>query len=96
MKLIDLGLLSGVLWADCNLGCSTESELGDFYRFGENKPFIIESAKYNIKIPEKIDISGTTYDVVTNTLKGKFRLPTREDVVELAGFCEKKWENNKL
>lgn len=94
MELIDLGLLSGVLWANTNLGCSTEYEMGDFYRFGENTPFTVGSKKYNIRISEKCDISGTTYDVVANTLKGKLRLPTREDVVELAGFCEKIWENN--
>ena len=32
---IDLGLPSGTLWAECNLGAQTSSDSGDFYAWGE-------------------------------------------------------------
>ncbi len=92
MKLIDLGLYSGTLWADCNLGSTEENLIGDFYRFGDKTPFKATSCKYKVGITERLGISTTPYDVVKHTLGGNFRMPTREDVVEIAGFCKIKWE----
>ena len=36
---IDLGLPSGLLWAKCNLGGSSEEEYGDFYAWGETSGY---------------------------------------------------------
>lgn len=35
---VDLGLPSGNLWAECNLGASTPEAYGDYYAWGETKP----------------------------------------------------------
>ena len=36
---VDLGLPSGILWAKCNLGGSSEEEYGDFYAWGETSGY---------------------------------------------------------
>lgn len=38
MNFIDLGLPSGLKWADCNLGASKPEEFGDYYMYGSIKP----------------------------------------------------------
>ena len=35
---VDLGLPSGNLWAECNLGASTPEQYGDYYAWGEVEP----------------------------------------------------------
>ena len=37
-RFIDLGLPSGTLWADCNIGADNPQELGDFFAWGETEP----------------------------------------------------------
>lgn len=36
---VDLGLPSGTLWAQCNLGASTPEEIGSYYAWGEVEPY---------------------------------------------------------
>ena len=38
MNWVDLGLPSGLLWADCNLGANAPEEYGDYYAWGETQP----------------------------------------------------------
>jgi len=35
---VDLGLLSGILWATCNVGASKPSDYGDYFAWGETSP----------------------------------------------------------
>lgn len=35
---VDLGLSSGILWATCNIGASSPSEIGDYFAWGEREP----------------------------------------------------------
>ena len=35
---VDLGLPSGLLWAECNLGAAKPEEYGDYYAWGETAP----------------------------------------------------------
>lgn len=37
-RFVDLGLSSGTLWATCNIGSDTPSEVGDFFAWGETSP----------------------------------------------------------
>lgn len=37
-KFVDLGLPSGLLWAECNIGASEPEEAGYSYRWGEVEP----------------------------------------------------------
>lgn len=36
-RFVDLGLPSGTLWADCNIGASTKYEFGDYFAWGETQ-----------------------------------------------------------
>lgn len=38
VKWVDLGLPSGLLWAECNLGASKPEEYGNYYAWGETRP----------------------------------------------------------
>lgn len=38
VEYVDLGLPSGNLWAECNLGASSPEAYGDYYAWGETKP----------------------------------------------------------
>ena len=38
VKWVDLGLPSGLLWAECNLGSSSPEEYGNYYAWGETQP----------------------------------------------------------
>ena len=60
-KFIDLGLPSGTLWADRNLGAEKPEDYGDYFRFGETIPFTEDSPDYITK-PFGKDISSTIYD----------------------------------
>lgn len=35
MKYVDLGLPSGTLWADCNVGAEKPQDYGDYFNFGD-------------------------------------------------------------
>jgi len=36
-KYVDLGLPSGTLWAECNVGAATPYEYGDYFAWGETE-----------------------------------------------------------
>ena len=41
-EFIDLGLPSGTLWCSCNLGAKSPEEHGNFYQWGDTKPYHID------------------------------------------------------
>ncbi len=87
---VDLGLPSGVLWATCNLGASSPEEVGGYYAWGETSPkTFFSQGNYTYKSnPISLnDISGTEYDAATFALGGTWRMPTREELMELANNC---------
>ena len=87
---VDLGLPSGLLWATCNLGATSPEEVGGYYAWGETSPkTFFSQGNYTYKSnPISLnDISGTEYDAAAFTLGGTWRIPTREELVELANKC---------
>lgn len=49
-KFVDLGLPSGLLWAETNVGAETENDFGDYFAWGETEPkktYTYESGKYS-------------------------------------------------
>ena len=72
---VDLGL--SVKWATCNVGAGKSSDYGAYYRFGETNPKNKYSGKY----------SPTSRDVVQALWGTGWRLPTAEEVHELAEKC---------
>ena len=48
---VDLGLPSGLKWAQCNLGANSPGEIGDFYAWGETEPYYNEGYATKRAIP---------------------------------------------
>lgn len=86
IQLIDLGLSSGTLWADRNLGADAPEKAGNYYRFGETIPFTEDSPEYVFdKIEESI--AGTDMDAATVNLGKNYKMPTYEQFKEILDQC---------
>lgn len=90
MKFVDLGLPSGTLWTDRNIGATAPEEYGDYFRFGNPFPYTAYSPEYK---HEDIDdaIDGTDRDAATVILGKNYRMPTFEQIIELLDECKWKW-----
>ena len=89
-QLSDLGLPSGTLWADRNVGASSPEGYGDYFRFGETVPFTESSPEYVYNDINE-SIAGTDKDAATTILGTQFRMPTCEQIKELLRFCSRQW-----
>lgn len=93
---VDLGLPSGLRWATCNLGATSEEQLGNQYAWGETEPktsFTLKNYKYT-----QYSGGSSTYSSSNNTssyptsinlgerLEGKIILG---DSLEIVGFQKK-------
>ena len=86
--MIDLGLPSGTKWACCNLGATTPSEVGDYYRWGETMPIDGDISKYPYKgVFIGKNIAGTKYDAARVNWGVSWRMPTKEQAEELIDNC---------
>jgi hypothetical protein len=96
---VDLGLPSGLLWATCDVGSSTEGEYGDYYAWGETSTqalgeYIWSSYQYSSGSTMKnigSNISGTKYDVAYKTWGGTWRMPKKTEMDELVQYCSSEW-----
>ncbi len=86
-KLIDLGLPSGNLWADRNVGAAAISNFGGYYAFGETKTKTTYT-KDNYTAPGVDDIAGTQHDVATVKYGKGWQVPSEEDWQELFDNCQ--------
>lgn len=88
---IDLGLPSGILWADRNIGADNPSDSGYYLSWGEVEPReIYTENSYLYYNPENkrydnlgYSIAGTAYDAATSNWGDHWVMPTIEDVTEL-------------
>ncbi|MBO7227291.1 MAG: hypothetical protein J6V33_06890 [Bacteroidales bacterium] len=90
---VDLGLPSGLKWATCNVGATTPEEYGNYYAWGETttKTEYTEE-NYTLYEQELGDISGNpTYDVARANWGSTWRMPTKEELEELANNCTWTW-----
>lgn len=89
-KFVDMGLPSGLKWATCNVGASKPDDYGDFYAWGEletKKTFIVDNCETYCEIIN--DISGNPmYDVAKAKWGGSWRIPTKEEFMELLNTCD--------
>ena len=90
IQLVDLGLPSGTLWADRNLGAAAPEGYGDYYRWGETVPFTEKSPKYEYKNIGN-NIQGTQFDAATVNLGKPYMMPTHDQQVELIENCTWEW-----
>lgn len=99
-KFVDLGLPSGLLWAECNVGASLPSEAGDYFAWGETETketyswdtykwkgsSSSEMSKYNRTDGKRI-LDPEDDAAIANWGTG-CRMPSRDDFMELAYECE--------
>ena len=80
-KAIDLGLPSGTLWADRNVGAEKPDDYGGLYRYGNRGKGNGEGT------PKDENIIGTQYDVAKTKMGGKWRTPSFAQFEELYTYC---------
>lgn len=92
---VNLGLQSGVMWGDRNLGAASITDEGEYFGWGDPTG---EETSTNIAMyaPNNTDtcISMTEYDIVQAKLGGCWRLPTFEDYVELYMNTQKSYNSS--
>lgn len=100
---VDLGLPSGILWATCNIGAFSPSEIGDYFAWGENEPKdaygwetyeLCRGSYDSIFKYTKIDgkkVLEPEDDVSKSILGEEWRIPTKEDMEELIEECDWDW-----
>ncbi len=99
-KMIDLGLPSGTLWADRNVGASSTLDYGDYYAWGETETksdyswdtYMCNlsqcgSSNDPVSAAGLIDIAGTQFDVAHVKWGGNWKMPTIEQIEELLNNC---------
>ena len=92
IQAIDLGLPSGTLWANMNIGARSEKECGNLYSWGETSPKgSYAQAQYSN--PAITKIIGTPYDVAHQELGMEWQMPTESQFKELILCCTWKWES---
>lgn len=96
---VDLGLESGTLWATTNIGADTETEIGNFYAWGEittktsytwaNYAFCNGSKEKINKYFESDNLSNLTPedDAAHQNWGGSWRMPTKDETTELRNEC---------
>lgn len=90
---VDLGL--SVLWAPWNVGAKAPEEYGNYYAWGDTEVRRPKYEGYNADTymgPESLPAAGVsgsdTYDVaVVKWTDGNWRMPTRDEALELVNRC---------
>lgn len=101
IQLIDLGLPSGTLWADRNLGAMKPEDTGLYFRFGELQPLTEDSEAY-IPVPfseeydwkngnDNTNIACTIYDVAQMRFNINSCIPNITQINELIECCNKEY-----
>ena len=86
-KAVNLGL--SVLWADCNVGTSAELPAGGLYGWGDPTGELTSADSLDYMVFQSVnDISGSKYDIATSMWGGAWRMPSRENWLELIEKCQ--------
>lgn len=93
VKPVDLGLPSGTLWADRNVGAKSIEDYGNLYAWGEvmTKNDYSDIYYNDVNIYE---INGTEYDIATAEFGEEWQMPSVKQFDELINECKWEWENN--
>ena len=95
---VDLGLTSGTLWATTNLGAEKDTDIGNYYAWGEvetKETFLYSNYLYYKDVYESSkqwtyigsNISGTSYDTAKSLWGEKWAMPTKGQMTELINEC---------
>ncbi len=93
-RFIDLGLPSGLLWAQANLGATAEAETGDYFAWGETAAktsFTLDNYKWSTyskyNKTDKITTLEKSDDAATVLWKEPIRMPSKDEFDELYDNC---------
>ncbi len=103
LQAVDLGLPSGTLWANMNVGASAPEQVGGYYAWGEIEEktsynwesYLYDGADGHLSYLNLGDIRGTQYDVAHTEQGGDWVMPTLEQIQELFNNCEKVYGTRK-
>ena len=86
---VDLGLPSGTLWAEYNVGASSPEEYGDYFSFGETSPkdWYSEDTYSFDKSLSKGENLALVDDAAYVNWGENWRMPTKDDWQELIDNC---------
>ncbi len=87
---VDLGLPSGTLWADRNLGSKDKYGNGFLYTWGSITPTMQQNLQQQI---DRENIVRTSYDVASVNLGNEWGLPLEVQIAELISTCKWEWGN---
>lgn len=97
-KAIDLGLPSGLKWAQANLGAKKETDPGLYYMWGDTEGhkkdsgYEFKEENYNSKGLNAISTNLTlAQDAANVRLGGSWRMPTQEEFLELRDNTNVTW-----
>lgn len=100
-KFVDLGLPSGLLWAECNVGAATPEDAGYYYAWGETEPKDNYTyGNYKFKGWTKYNVSDTKVtleaadDVATVKWGKRCHIPTVTEMEELYRNCAWTWTDS--
>ena len=95
---VDLGLPSGVKWADRNVGATSPEEPGLFFSWGNvdgveiGKACDFNEEAYAVTEGAKLkDNLDAAHDAATVNLGAPWRMPTGEEFLELYDNCDWEW-----
>lgn len=107
LEAVDLGLPSGVKWANMNVGANTPKESGYYFAWGETDGFILgaSNSKYSYDWSHykwgtsssltKYNTSGSTLELSDDAANanwgGDWRMPTKAEIEELINNTNKKY-----
>ena len=98
VRLVDMGLPSGVKWADRNIGAKSPEDVGLYFSWGNTKG--VEFGKvcnfseesYDESEGAKLDGNlDTEHDAATVNMGKPWRMPTSDEFLELYDNCEWKY-----
>ena len=103
---VDLGLPSGTLWATCNVGANSSTEIGDFFNFGCVEPYTsLELNDYkwysNGEYTKYNDVDGKLIldledDAANYNMGGEWHMPTSKQVIELKNNTTITYSGNNM
>ena len=91
--MVDLGLPSGTLWSNVNVGGTIPTDYGNYYAWGEvtiKNEYSSGTSQYNYSNIGN-DIAGTMFDAAFSTMGNLWCMPTKEQMAELINNCTWKW-----
>lgn len=99
---INLGLPSGVLWAEANVGAREDIDSGLYFSYGNTNGhipgdgYVFDEETYlsseGANVTGDIDLE---HDAARLSLGGNWRMPTREDAAELIANTTQLWTQKK-